>query len=152
LFANWLKPVYEPAETYLLHVNLYSHFTEIILMLLSVAVAVTGILLARHFYLQNIKPIEWLINRFKKLYTLLFNKYYVDEIYDFLIVTPLVKVSEKFLWKINDTMIIDGFINGTAEMIDETAKLIRKIQTGIAQFYALIMIFGITLIIFLLLL
>jgi NADH-quinone oxidoreductase subunit L len=121
-------------------------------MLLSVAVAVMGILLARYFYLQNIKPIEWLINRFKKLYTLLFNKYYVDEIYDFLIVTPLVKVSEKFLWKINDTMIIDGFINGTAEMIDETAKLIRKIQTGIAQFYALIMIFGITLIIFLLLL
>jgi len=152
LFANWLKPVYEPAETYILHVSLYSHSTEILLMILSVAVGVTGILLARHFYLQNITPIDWMISRFKRLYTLLFNKYYVDEIYDFLIVTPIVKVSEKFLWKFNDTMIIDGFINGTAEMIDEISKVIRKVQTGIAQFYALIMIFGITLIIFLLLL
>jgi len=152
LFKNWLSPVYEPAESYLLHVNLYSHATEILLMLISVAAGVTGILLARHFYLKNIKPIEWLIERFKKLYNLLFNKYYVDEIYDFLIVTPLIKTSEKFLWKISDAMIIDGFVNGTAEMIDDIAKVIRKVQTGVAQFYALIMIFGITLIIFLLLL
>lgn len=152
LFRNWLHPVYEPAETFMLHINLYSHATEILLMVISVAAGVTGILLARHFYLQNIKPIEWLIEHFKKFYNLLFNKYYVDEIYNFLIVTPIVKVSEKFLWKINDTLIIDGFVNGTAEMIDESAKVIRRIQTGIAQFYALIMIFGITLIIFLLLL
>jgi NADH-quinone oxidoreductase subunit L len=152
LFKNWLSPVYEPAESYLLHVNLYSHAIEILLMLISVAAGVTGILLARHFYLKNIKPIEWLIERFKKLYNLLFNKYYVDEIYNFLIVTPLIKTSEKLLWKISDAMIIDGLVNGTAEMIDDIAKVIRKVQTGVAQIYALIMIFGITLIIFLLLL
>lgn len=152
LLKNWLHPVYEPAETYMLHINLYSHATEILLMVISVVAGVIGILLARHFYLQNIKPIEWLIERFKKFYNLLFNKYYVDEIYDFLIVTPIVKISEKFLWKINDSLIIDGFINGTAESINELARFIRRIQTGIAQFYALIMIFGITLIIFLLLL
>lgn len=152
LFKNWLHPVYEPAETFMLHISLHSHATEILLMIISVIIAVTGIILARHFYLQNIKPIEWLMERFKKLYKLMFNKYYVDEIYDFLFVAPIVKFSEKFLWKISDTLIIDGFINGTAEMIDEFAKIIRKVQTGIIQFYALIMIFGITLIIFLLLL
>lgn len=54
--------------------------------------------------------------------------------------------------EINDTLIIDGFINGTAELINDIARFIRRIQTGVAQFYALIMIFGITLIIFLLLL
>ncbi|MCX8057231.1 MAG: NADH-quinone oxidoreductase subunit L [Ignavibacteria bacterium] len=152
LFKNWLNPVYEPAEMFLLHVSLHSHATEILLMVISVAIAISGILLARHFYLQNIKPIEWLIDKFNRLYKLVFNKYYVDEIYNFLFVNPIVKFSEKFLWKINDTIIIDGFINGTAEMIDEIGKRIRKVQTGIAQFYALIMIFGITLIIFLLLL
>ncbi len=152
LFANWLEPVYEKSEVFLLHVNTYSNATEILLIVLSVVVAITGILLARHFYLQNIKPIEWAIERFQKLYKLLFNKYYVDEIYDFLLVTPLVKISEKFLWKFNDSLIIDGFINSTAEVVDELSKIIRKIQTGVAQFYALIMIFGITLIIFLLLL
>lgn len=152
LFANWLEPVYEKSEVFFLHFNLYSHATEILLMILSVAVGLTGILLARHFYLKNIKPIDWVIERFQKLYKLLFNKYYVDEIYDFLVVTPIVKISEKFLWKINDSLIIDGFINSTAEVVDELSKIIRRIQTGVAQFYALIMIFGITLIIFLLLL
>ncbi len=152
LFKNWLQPVYEPAETFMLHINLYSHATEFLFIGISVIVGVAGILLARYLYLQNIKPIERLMNQFKKLYNLLFNKYYVDEIYDFLIVTPIIKVSEKFLWKINDTLIIDGFINGTAELINDIARFIRRIQTGVAQFYALIMIFGITLIIFLLLL
>lgn len=152
LFEGWLEPVFEKSHFNLIHVSMYSHTTEILLMILSVAVAITGILLARHFYLQNIKPIDWAIIRFQKLYKLLFNKYYVDEIYDFLIVTPIVKISEKFLWKINDSLIIDGFINSTAEVVDELSKIIRKIQTGVAQFYALIMIFGITLIIFLLLL
>lgn len=151
LFKNWLHPVYEPAENFMLHISLHSHATEILLMVISVLVALTGILLARYFYLQNIKPIDWLINKFNKIYKFLFNKYYVDEIYDFLIVNPIVKVSEKFLWKFSDNIIIDGFINGTAELIDEIAKVIRRIQTGISQFYALIMIFGITLIIFLLL-
>ncbi len=151
LFKNWLHPIYEPAETYLFHVNLHSHATEILLMIISVLAGVAGILMARHFYLKSIKPIDWAISKFKKLYNVLFNKYYVDEIYDLLIVTPIVKVSEKFLWKINDTLLIDGFVNGTAEIINDLAKVIRKVQTGIVQFYALIMIFGITLIIFLLL-
>lgn len=150
LFKNWLQPVYKPAETFMLHINLYSHATEFLFIGISVIVGLTGILLARHLYLQNIKPIERLMNQFKKLYNLLFNKYYVDEIYDFLIVTPIVKISEKFLWKINDTLIIDGFINGTSELINDIAKFIRRIQTGVVQFYALIMIFGITLIIFIL--
>ncbi len=152
LFKNWLHPVYEPAETFLLHISLYSHSTEFLLMIISVIIAVTGIFFARHLYLKNIKPIDYLVGRFSKIYKLLFNKYYVDEIYDFVFVNPIVKGSEKILWKITDVKLVDGFINTTAQMIEDFAKLIRRIQTGIAQFYALIMIFGITLIIFLLLL
>ena len=56
--------------------------------------------------------------RFKKLYNILLNKYYVDEIYESTVVKPIQKVSESFLWKFTDTKIIDGAVNGTAKLIE----------------------------------
>ncbi len=150
-FYNWLKPVYEPSETYLFNVPLYTHSTEIVLMIISVIVALSGIFLARYVYLENIKPIDWLVTKFGKLYNLLFNKYYVDKVYDLLFVEPIVKGSERILWKFSDVKLVDGFINSVGEFFIEIGGLIRKIQTGVTQFYALIMIFGIILIIFMLL-
>lgn len=152
IFENWLAPVYEPSEAFLIHLTSHSHATEILLMVFSVIVAIAGILIARYVYIKNIKPVEFLVSQFNKLYQILYNKYYIDELYNFLFVTPIVKTSERFLWKINDVKIIDGFVNTTAEMIDEFSRILRKIQTGVIQFYALLMIFGITIIIFLLLL
>ncbi len=57
--------------------------------------------------------------------------------------TPIVKGSEKVLWKITDNKLIDGMVNGTAALIGIISDNIRKIQTGIAQVYALVMIIGI---------
>ena len=58
-------------------------------MALSVGVALGGILLARQFYLLDPALPERLMNRFRGLYITLLNKYWVDEIYDTLIVQPV---------------------------------------------------------------
>jgi NADH-quinone oxidoreductase subunit L len=148
LFHSWLEPVFAPAELKLSFYGSHSHFQEILLMLISVAVAVTGILSARYIYLRKPSIAVSVSTRFKKIYSILLNKYFVDEVYDTTVVNPIVKISDSFLWKINDTKIIDGTINGTAKMIDLISAQIRKFNSGVAQFYALIMVLGIVISLF----
>lgn len=143
LFHNWLVPVFAGAERKLAHFGMHSHLEEIILMLVSVFGALGSILFARYVYLKKPSIAEKTSTKFRGVYKLLFNKYYVDEVYELLIVNPIVKVSDKFLWKITDTKIIDGLINYTASLINFLADKIRKVQTGAAQFYAIIMVLGI---------
>jgi len=70
----------------------------------------------------------------------------VDEVYDAAVIKPIEKGSEKVLWKFTDTAIIDGIVNGTAKLVDSISGTIRKIQTGVAQFYAVMMMVGIALV------
>ena len=60
----------------------------------------------------------------------------------------LLKGSENILWKIADNKMIDGLINGLAKIIDNISGTIKKIQTGIAQSYALVMVLGILIALF----
>ncbi len=75
-------------------------------------------------------------------YQIIHNKFYVDEIYDAAIVQPIYNVSNSFLWKIVDVRIIDGFINGLAHSAEIGSGWIRRIQTGIAQNYAVMIVVG----------
>jgi len=74
------------------------------------------------------------------------NKYYVDEAYDKVIVNPIEKTSEKFLWNIFDVKIIDGAVNGIARYVSNISFDWRRIQTGVIQDYAGISVAGIVLI------
>ncbi|MCA2004381.1 MAG: NADH-quinone oxidoreductase subunit L [Ignavibacterium sp.] len=142
-FHNWLAPIFKDADRKLMHFGLHSHFEEILLMVISVIGATASILLARYIYLKKPEIAVRTASRFKGLYNLLWNKYYVDEIYDLLVVNPIVTVSRNVLWKIADNKIIDGTVNGVAKLIDIISATIRKIQTGVAQLYALVMVLGI---------
>ncbi|MGE5437554.1 MAG: NADH-quinone oxidoreductase subunit L [Syntrophothermus sp.] len=143
LFHNWLEPVFKNANSKLNYYGSHSHLEEIILMTLTVIFAVSAILLARYIYLKKPSIAENIAGKFKGLYNILWNKYYVDEIYDATVVNPIVKTSDKFLWKINDNKIIDGVVNGAASVIGLASGYFRKVQNGVAQFYAFIMIIGI---------
>ena len=95
---------------------------------------------ARYVYLKETYQLQQTqLRRFKGLYNLLWNKYFVDEAYDAVVVNPILKSSRSFLWKIADNKIIDGVVNGSAKIIDIISSNIRKLQTGVAQFYALVM-------------
>lgn len=142
-FHNWLTPIFKDANRKLMHFGLHSHFEEILLMVISVIGAVASILFARFIYLKRPEIALRTASRFKGLYNLLWNKYYVDEIYDAVIVSPIVTISRNVLWKIGDNKIIDGTVNGVAKLIDLLSATIRKVQTGVAQLYALVMVLGI---------
>jgi NADH-quinone oxidoreductase subunit L len=143
LFHTWLSPIFKDAERKLIIYGTHSHFEEILLMTISVAGAAASIFFARYVYLKKPSIAENTAKRFKNLYNLLWNKYFVDEIYDAAVVNPIVKTSESFLWKITDNKIIDGLINGTASVIDYLSVRLRKVQTGVTQFYAVMMMAGI---------
>ena len=140
---------------------------ELGLMLLSVFVAVGGILLARHFYLTRPEIPEGLVRRWPGLHRLLFNKYYVDELYDRTAIQGTLS-SSRGLWGFDRT-VVDGAVNGSgaltqigawaSHMIDkyvvdglvnlvgwsagEGSFLFRRLQTGLIQNYALMILIGV---------
>lgn len=142
-FHNWLEPIFAPAVRKIEIFGMHSHTEEIILMTLSVAAALFAIYMAYKIYTKRYDIAEKVSGKFSMLYKLLFNKYYVDEIYDAAVVNPIVKGSEKILWRFTDEKIIDGVVNGTASLIDRISLVVRKLQTGAAQFYAVVMMIGI---------
>jgi NADH-quinone oxidoreductase subunit L len=148
LFHSWLLPVFAAAERKMDLYGMHTHFEELLLMGLSVAAAMTALYLSYKIYTQRIDIANKAAEKFKGLYNLLFNKYFVDEAYEASLIGPIQKISEKFLWLFCDNKIIDGFVNGTAQVIDSVSGVIRKMQTGIAQVYVLIMMLGITAVLF----
>ena len=91
-FELWLEPSFAAAVHEAAHEGAH-HDTSIewILMALSVAIAIAGIAVARYFYHKRPEIPEAMAARMKPLHTLLYNKWYVDEIYDFLFINGMCK-------------------------------------------------------------
>lgn len=142
-FHNWLEPVFANANVKLANFGHHTHFEEILLMSLSTAGALLAIFFAYYVYTKKKEIAEKTSQALSALYKLLLNKYYVDEVYESAVVKPIQTGSETVLWKFTDSKIIDGLVNGTAKTIEVISGSIRKMQTGIAQSYALVMVFGI---------
>jgi len=147
-FEKWLDPVFEPAKIRLAQFEYYSHSTEILLMSISIVLALAGIYAAYYIYTKRKDVAEKIANKFKTIYLILLNKYYVDEFYDASVINPIKNGSEKLLWKFFDVGIIDGFVNGVASIIEEFSNLFKKLQNGLTQFYAAVMLGGIVILLF----
>jgi len=120
--------------------------TELKLMALSSGVAVAGILLAMYFWLWNKAAADAVYRRMHGVYTLLLNKYYVDEIYDAAIVQPIKLLSTGGLWKGADAGLIDGTVNGVGQTVRATSRVLRRVQTGSIRTYAASLFLGVALI------
>jgi NADH-quinone oxidoreductase subunit L len=115
---------------------------EWLFMGISVALALIGWLLARWFY-KDKKP-DLLAERGGAVFSLLNNKYYVDELYDLTIVRPVVRGSEKILWKIVDAGLIDGVaVNGSAKTVSVVGRIARLFQNGYVQSYLFFFLAGV---------
>ena len=79
------------------------------------------------------------------LQKLVANKFYVDEAYNTFIVQPIKNASHFLLWKLFDTGIIDGIVNGVAALIRLIGGTLRRLQTGLVQAYIVSMVVGIVL-------
>ncbi len=101
-----------------------------------VLLAITGILLAyRMYFRQNYLP-QKISGVFKSFYNLAYRKFYIDEIYLFITRKILFNSIGKFAgWF--DKIIVDGGVNALAATTGRTSHLIRKVQSGKVQSYAL---------------
>jgi len=136
LFHSFLEPVI--GEGHEAHLGLG---TEWVLILISVAVAFLGIYIAYVFYIRSPQIPSTLIARFPFVHKLLFNKYYVDEIYNAIFVNSTIKGSEIIYDKF-DLKVIDGGVNGTATAAGFFGKILSYFQSGLIKDYALIFLLG----------
>lgn len=111
------------------------------MMGISTGIAIVGILLAYLMYIKQPDLPAKMVGKFKLIYTIIYNKYYVDEIYDATIVKPTVKTSF-ILWKIVDVKIIDGFVNAVARIVELKSEVLKLFQTGYVRNYALSILLG----------
>jgi NADH-quinone oxidoreductase subunit L len=86
-----------------------------------------------------------LAERYKTPYQMIANKYWMDEIYDFVFVGPLIRFSV-FLWRIFDDILVDGTVNGLAAVVRGGSQVFKRLQTGNVQSYALSILVGVVLI------
>lgn len=139
--ADFLSPIYAYSNAIVepTHVD---HSIELILMGVS---AVAAIVMASIAYVKYVKKADvpaadhveqgiW--------HKLSYNKLYIDELYDNLIVKPLNGLS-KILYKFFDKSIIDGIVNGFGTFIESSGKGIRQLQSGHVGFYIFMMVIGI---------
>ncbi|TDG37503.1 NADH-quinone oxidoreductase subunit L [Pedobacter changchengzhani] len=138
---EWLAHWLSGAQVAQHELNL-DHTTEIVLMAISVLLAIGALIFAYFRYVKGARiPALDSENR-SPLVKISYNKFYLDEIYDFIITKPLDGLS-KFFYRVIDTKFIDGIVNGLGWSTNEASKGVRLIQSGNIGFYIFMMVFGI---------
>jgi NADH-quinone oxidoreductase subunit L len=135
---NFLAPVISVAEHHI------EHSTELALAVYAIAAAAVGFTFAVVLYVQSPELVGRLRSTFSGPYTVLKEKYYVDELYDALIVRPLVRFSDRILFRAVDAEAIDGYaVNGPARAVRAlAADSLKYLQSGLAQGYLIVMLVG----------
>ena len=164
IFAGWvgLPWLHHGFSSFVYHDEVHHAGPNYILMIVSTIVAVSGIGLAYLMYYKKAISADAVAERFKLLYKISFNKWYIDEIYDAAIIKPLLG-STKLLWWFDanvidgmvnlmgwltvkwadlkmwfDKYIIDGIVNGLGYLCMAGSWAVKFIQSGSLQFYTLI--------------
>ncbi len=106
------------------------------------AVMLGGLVIAWQAYIRNPALPAAFVAQFGVLHQFFYNKWYFDELYDFLFVRPAFWIGRQF-WKLGDIGIIDRFgPNGAAWVVAQGSGYARKVQTGFLYSYALWMLLG----------
>jgi NADH-quinone oxidoreductase subunit L len=153
--ATWLAPSFQPPRGVPVEVfegeaaaaGEEEHAAlEITLMAVSSVVALAGIGLAALIWLKRRDIADSMARRFAGVHRLLLNKYYVDEIYDAMLVKPIVAGSQEGLWRGFDVRVVDGAVNGTGTLVAAGSSVLRRLQTGSVRTYAGSMFIGVVVI------
>ncbi len=123
----------------------HSAGTEWLFMIISVIIALTGIYIAYKMYIAKPELPVAFAKKFKGVYTVLYNKYYVDEFYGYTVVKPFIKLS-RIMYNIFDRVIIDGSVNLIAYITEWTGEVLKWFQTGYVRHYIVTFMFGVVII------
>lgn len=138
--AFWKGAIFTGVNNHVLHdfhsVPLWVKLAPFFAMLI-------GFVLSYQFYIRDPGAPARLANMHRGLYNFLLNKWYFDELYDFLFVRPAMRLG-RFFWKQGDGRVIDGMgPDGiSARVVDITNKVV-KLQTGYLYHYAFAMLIGV---------
>lgn len=135
-FTEFMKPVLGHLEGH------GTHADEWLVMAISVVAGFSGIGLAAFVYLREENLAAKIAQKFEGIHRVLWNKYYVDELYDLIIVRPTIWVARSVIVGVTDGKIIEGVVNGVPSLIGRFSSLLRSVQTGMVQQYAAVMAMG----------
>jgi len=111
-------------------------------LLLTPILVLISIPIAYYLFVKNKSIPEQIVKINRPLYEFLVNKWYFDELYDYIIVKPSQKIG-LFLWKVCDVKIIDGFgPDGISMLIKKISQKANKFQSGFIYQYAFVMLLG----------
>jgi len=116
--------------------------SEWTLMILSILFALLAWFMASRLYHSGFKIASAFRSKWEWAYQLSLNKWYVDEIYDALIIQPGRLLSTHLLWRLFDQNVIDRSVNTTGIFVRMVGNTIRPLQNGLTQNYALIFTLG----------
>jgi NADH-quinone oxidoreductase subunit L len=141
-FHQFLQPVLASYPVVGEPVHHGSNMLELLLMGVSILVVVAGLYYAYRVYVKHPSLADDLAHRLGPAYRLSFNKYYIDEIYDHLIIRPFT-ILASFSWRWFDVQVVDGTVNESGRTIGRLSAVIRRIQNGFIQHYASIILLGV---------
>ena len=144
-----------------------SRGVELGLMAFSVLIAAFGIGLAQKFYVTSPEISDNLAAQFAGAHRVLSHKYYVDELYGATAIagtfaagrglwvvdrnvvdgavngTGWITVISAWFSSLTDRTVVDGLVNLVGRVVQELSHVFRRLQTGLVQNYALLMLFGV---------
>ena len=138
ILETWLAPVIKKIP------NLPSADAgkEWLLMGISVTLASISAFLAYHFYVRSPETPKKFAASIKPIYNVIYNKYFVDEAYEKTLIRPLVRGSQK-IWQHIDVNFIDKTTYVVSDLVQGGGGLVRSLQSGNLQQYALYFALGI---------
>ena len=120
------------------------HHVPLLIKFLPLIVGCVAILLAYILYIRSYGLADKIAKNIGIFYKISFNKWYFDEIYQFIFVNPVKKIGN-FLWRVVDIKLIDGVPNGLALLSKNISCKISKLETGYIYSYSLWMVLGLVL-------
>ncbi|RLP24249.1 NADH-quinone oxidoreductase subunit L [Mesorhizobium sp. YM1C-6-2] len=138
--AFWQAALFTLPDNHILHAF---HDVPLWVKFAPFAAMIIGFLVAWQFYIRSPETPKRLAAQHRGLYAFLLNKWYFDELYDFLFVRPAKRLG-RFLWKTGDGTIIDGLgPDGVSARVVDVTNRVVKLQTGYLYHYAFAMLIGV---------
>jgi len=142
-FDDFLSPVFKHAEEIRSQMPAGgSHEMEHLLMAVAITGALIGFFVAWWMYVRSPKSADELEAKMPGPHSFLLHKYYVDELYDAVIVHPMQWISANILWKGVDAAGIDGLVNGVGKLTRGVGQEARQAQSGNGRSYASLLVAG----------
>ncbi len=138
VIEKWLHPVFENSYLINIHPSLTADYVG---LSIGAVISLVGIWVAYLLYVRRPGTTARMIERMRPAYTLFVNKWYFDEIIDFLVVRPALAIG-RFANSVFERFVVDGLVTSTEGTVRGAGSVVKAVQNGFVRSYALLLIAG----------